>query len=443
MRPEARAALVDVLERVPGNPSGQHRFAREARRLLDDARDVVAEHLGARPGEIVFTSGGTEADNLAITGSGVATGGRPICLATDHHAVLHPVLAAGGETVAVDRFGVVDLDDLARCLGRPDAPGRPDAGRPGLGGRPEAGDRPGGAGRVDRGRDPVPTLVSMALANNEVGTIQPIDEVADALGRLAPDAVLHLDAVAAVAWTDIARLTAPARLISVSGHKVGGPKGIGALVVRGGTPLSAQLLGGGQERELRSGTPNVAGAVALAAALAATAAERPAMVTRVTTLQARLLDGLAAAIPGLVATGRPVDAASSLDGAGRPAERIASAAASAGLPNIVHVCVPGVEREALLFLLDQAGVFASAGSSCASGALEPSHVLEAMGIEPFVAEGALRLSLGWSSTPADVDHALAVIPAAVERLRGDLHRSTAAMRDAIGAGPAPTTAVLR
>ncbi|MCU1356680.1 MAG: putative cysteine desulfurase, partial [Acidimicrobiales bacterium] len=198
MRPEAHAAMVEVLERAPGNPSGQHRVAREARRLLDDARDVVADVLGARPGEIVFTSGGTEADNLAITGSVSATGGRPICLATDHHAVLHPVLAAGGETVAVDRLGVVDLDDLARRVGR-------------------AGDADGsGDGdRADRGAGPVPCVVSLALANNEVGTMQPVAEVAEVLRRLAPDAVLHLDAVAAVAWTDVARLAAPARLISV------------------------------------------------------------------------------------------------------------------------------------------------------------------------------------------------------------------------------------
>ena len=367
MRPEAVAAMVEVLERVPGNPSGQHRGAREARRLLDDARDVVARHLGCRPNEVVFTSGGTEADNLAVTGSvsgpdGVR--GLPVCLATDHHAVLHPVQAAGGRTVVVGPDGVVDLDDLARVLAETDDVG----------------------------------VVSVALVNNEVGTLQPLEAIAAVVRSAAPDASLHVDAVAAAAWLDLAEACAGADLVSISGHKVGGPKGIGALAVRHGVDLEPILLGGSQEWELRAGTPNLAGAIALAAALEATAAERSALVARVGALTDRLRRELVASVPDLVVTG-------AIDGI--DPERV---------PNIVHACVPWVEREALLFLLDQAGVLASAGSSCASGAMEPSHVLEAMGVDPHVAGGALRFSLGWSSTEADVDAAVRATVDAVAQL---------------------------
>lgn len=376
MRPEAVAAVVEVLERVPGNPSGQHRWAREARRRLDDARDAVAHHLGCRPGEVVFTSGGTEADNLAVTGSVGATGGVPLCLATDHHAVLRPVGAAGGLAVAVGADGSVDLDDLSRRCAELAASGRAVA------------------------------VVSAALANNEVGTVQPFGALAEVVRRAAPEASIHADAVAATAWIDVADLVAPAGLVSISGHKVGGPKGIGALVVRDGTPLAPILRGGGQEREHRSGTQDVAGAVGMAAALAATAADRAARVPRVETLRDRLLTGLQATIPGLVVT----------------------AAGARCVANVAHLCIPGVEREELLFLLDREGVAASAGSSCASGALEPSHVLEAMAVDPHLAGGALRLSLGWNSTDADVDLALDVVPRVVAGLRGHLDRSAAALQ---------------
>ncbi|MBX3312904.1 MAG: cysteine desulfurase [Actinobacteria bacterium] len=362
MRPEALAAMVPVLQDGFGNPSGAHRWAREARRMLDDARDVVAAAVGAEPSEVVFTSGGTEADNLAVAGVTEATGRRPLCSAVEHHAVLRAIEAVGGTTVPVHPDGSLDLDAL----------------------RAQLHEAPVG-------------LVSVMLANNETGIVADLDAVGAVLAEVTPGAVLHTDAVAAAPWLDLPDRCRPAALVTLSGHKVGGPKGIGALVVRAGTPLVARQVGGGQERERRSGTPDVAGAVGFAAALAVTVAERGATVRRVESLRDRLVAGLRATVPGLVVVS-PDD----------PAARTAGTAL---------VAVPGLSREALVFLLDQGGVAASWGSSCASGATEPSHVLGAMGVAPEAAEGSLRLSLGWCTTAEEVDHALAVIPAAVAQLR--------------------------
>jgi cysteine desulfurase len=349
----------DVHGALLGNPTGAHAPARAARRVVDEARDVVAEALGCRPGEVVFTGGGTEADNLAVTGVLAALGGTAVCSAVEHAAVLRPVLAAGGRTAPVTPGGLLDLDALASVL------------------------------------DAEVTLVSVMLVNNEVGTVQPLAAVAEVVARHAPRAVLHTDAVQAVPWSDVAAEASPAALVSVSAHKVGGPQGVGALVVREGTPLRAQLLGGGQERERRSGTSNVAGIAGFAAALAATTAGRDATVARVSRLRDRLADGLLAAVPGCRETG----------------ERTTKVAGTC------HVLLEGVESEALLVLLDQDGICASAASSCASGALEPSHVLAAMGLSPREAGGSLRLSLGATTVDADVDRALACIPGAVARLR--------------------------
>ncbi|MCU1498350.1 MAG: putative cysteine desulfurase [Acidimicrobiales bacterium] len=369
LRPEAVAAMDRVRGEVFGNPSGSHRWARDARRLLDDARDVVAEAVGAHPTEVVFTSGGTEADNLAITGVLAARGGRALCSAVEHHAVLEPVRAGGGRTVAVDRLGRVDLEALAVALDEAST------------------------------SEPV-SVVSVMLANNELGTVQSLAPLRAILDERCPSAVFHTDAVAAAPWLDLTVHAAAADLVSLSAHKLGGPQGIGALVVRRGTPLAPLLRGGGQEHERRSGTPNVAGAVGFAAALAATVAERSATVARVERLRSRLVDGLAA-VPDAVVTS-PVHAADRT-------------------PATIQLCFPGVEREALLFLLDQAGVGASWGASCSSGATEVSHVLAALGVAAELATGALRLSLGWSSTDADVDAALVAVPAAVAQLRGPGH----------------------
>lgn len=370
LRPAAVAAMAAAFD-VVGNPSGQHRWARQARRLLDDARDQVAEVLGASPGEVVFTSGGTEADGLAVAGATAALGAPPLCLATDHHAVLEPVHAAGGAVVGVDGAGRVDLAELARL----------------------ATDRPVG-------------VVSVALANNEIGVVQDLAAIRDVLDRVAARSVLHTDAVAATAWLDVAQRAQAADLISISGHKVGAPTGIGALVVRGGVPLAAQLLGGGQERERRAGTQNLAGAVALGAALAASATARAEEVARVSRLRDRLVAELLARSPAIAATVPP-------------------SAGAEVVANIAHLGVRGVHREALLFRLDEHGVAAAAGSSCASGALEPSHVVAALGVAADRREGSLRLSLGWTTTDAEIDHAVAVIADAAADLQGTARGSAA------------------
>jgi cysteine desulfurase len=242
------------------------------------------------------------------------------------------------------------------------------------------------------------TLVALMTANNELGTVQPVAEAVEVVRRRAPRAVVHTDAVQAAGWLDLTTTVAGADLIAISSHKVGGPQGVGALVARPGVPLRPLLLGGGQERELRSGTHNVAGIVGMAAALRAAAVERDDSAARVAALRDRLADGLLADIPGAVETG----------GAGRTHR----------LPGCLHLCIPGIESEALLFLLDEAGVCASAASACASGAHQASHVLAAMGVGTELAAGAVRLSLGWTTTGEDVDHALRVIPDAVAHLRG-------------------------
>ncbi|HET6953330.1 MAG TPA: cysteine desulfurase family protein [Acidimicrobiales bacterium] len=360
LRPEARAAMDPWLGRCFGNPSGAHRVARAARQAVDEARDVVAAAVGCRPGDVVFTSGGTEADNLAVRGVHAARPGPVLCSAVEHEAVLRPVEAVGGRTVPVDGRGVVDLDALAAVL------------------------------------PPDTTLVSVMAANNEVGTVQPVAAVAEVVRARVPGASVHVDAVQAAAWLALPERLAGVDLVSLSGHKVGGPQGVGALVVRPGTPLRPLALGGGQERELRSGTHDVAGIVGFGAALAAVLAGRERTAARVRALRDRLADGLLAAVPGAVETGPGRD------------DR---------LPGALHLCVPGVESEPLLFLLDEAGVCASAASACASGAQQASHVLAAMGVPRVQAAGALRLTLGWSSTEADVDRVLATVPAAAARLR--------------------------
>ncbi|HET9292475.1 MAG TPA: aminotransferase class V-fold PLP-dependent enzyme, partial [Actinomycetes bacterium] len=266
LRPEAVAAMSPWLGDRFGNPSGAHRVARAARQAVDEARDVVAAAAGCRPGDVVFTGGGTEADNLAVLGSHAARPGPVLCSAVEHEAVLTPVAAVGGRTVAVDPAGAVDLDALAAALTR----------------------------------DTV--LVSVMAANNEVGTVQPLAEVAEVVRRRAPGAAVHADAVQAAAWVDLPPLVAGAALVSLSSHKVGGPQGVGALVVRPGTPLRARAVGGGQERELRSGTHNVAGIVGFAAALGVVLATRDEAAARVRALADRLADGLVAAVPGATET---------------------------------------------------------------------------------------------------------------------------------------------
>jgi cysteine desulfurase len=340
LRPEALEAMLPFLTEHFGNPSGSHSVSRRAKQAIEEARDVVAAGLGCRPAEVVFTGGGTEADNLALFGA--SRGGTVVCSDVEHHAVLHSVQALGGR--------VVPVADIAGAATNANA-----------------------------------ALVSMMLVNNETGVIYDL-----------PDApLLHTDAVAAFPWVDVASAAAQADLVSVSAHKFGGPKGVGALVVRGRARVQPLLHGGGQEADRRSGTHNVAGIVGMAAAMAATVETRAATVERVGKLRDRLADGLLTAIPGAVETG---DRARKIAGN-------------------CHLRFPGVESESLLVLLDDAGVCASAGSACASGAIEPSHVLTAMGVPRDEALSSVRLSLGATTTDADIDLALKAIPDAVARLR--------------------------
>ena len=365
MRHEAIEAMRPFLDEQFANPSGSHRFSRSARRAVDEARDDVAAVLGCAPGEVVFTSGGTESDNAAIFGAVRRHGGVAVCSAAEHHAVLHCVEHLGGEVVRVDRNGLIDLDALASVLAAVSA----------------RNDRVG--------------VVSVMAVNNEVGSITPMRDVARAVRAGAPGAVLHSDAVQAACWLDVRDIVLVTDVVSFSAHKFGGPKGMGVMVQKSGITLEPLIMGGGQERDRRSGTTNVAGIVATAAALRATVEQRDAEIQRVGALKERLVAGITSQLPDVMQT-------------------VPSQHSVAG---IAHFCIADVESEALLFLLDEANVCASAASACASGAMEPSHVLRAMGVEPRFAKGALRLSLGHTTTVADVERAIEVVVASVRRLR--------------------------
>jgi cysteine desulfurase len=361
MHAAAVEAMMPYLADVYANPSGSHRFARRARQAVDESRDTVASAVGCAPNEVVFTGCGTESDNMAIAGAIARLGGTAVCPAVEHHAVLHPVEQLGGRTVAVDHTGHVDLDALAEVL-----ESTPDV-----------------------------TIVSVMAVNNEVGTITDLAEVAAVVRRRAPGALLHTDAVQSACWLDLREITPHVDLLSLSAHKFGGPKGVGVLIERGGPKVAPLIIGGGQERERRSGTHNTAGIVATAVALDITDRERPSEVRRLGALRDSLVSGLQDRLDDVIET--------------VPADRKVAGSA--------HVCIAGLESEALLYLLDEADLCASAASACASGAMEPSHVLAAMGVERSLALGALRLSLGHTTTGADVDRAIDVIGAAVVQLR--------------------------
>jgi len=357
-----------------GNPSGSHAVARAARQAIDEARDKVAAFLGTAPGDVVFTSGGTEAANLAVLGRAGATAGPVVVSAIEHHAVLQAAQAAERlfgspvRVVEVGNDGIVDLHALAAALDR------------------------------------TVSIVSVQLVNNEVGTVQPLSEVARLVGRRAPGAVLHTDAVQAPPWLDVARLAAGADMVSISAHKFGGPQGVGALAFRRPVVLEPLIYGGPQERERRAGTHNVAGIVGMAAALEAAGQQRVVACERARKLRDKLRAGLLASIPAAHET----------------------APGQEKLPGHCHLLIDGVESEALLVLLDEYGVAASAGSACASGAMEPSHVLVAMGYSAEAALGALRLTIGHTTSEADVALALRAVPAAVSRLGGSVMPAMAA-----------------
>ena len=372
LRSEALEAMLPYLTAEFGNPSSMHRVGQEARKGLDDARQTVAQVLDCRPSEVVFTSGGTEADNTAIKASALAlqsTGNHIITTAIEHHAVLHAchqMERFGFEVtyLPVNRDGLVDPDDVVQAI-------------------------------TDR-----TVLVSVMYANNETGTMLPVAEIAHGVkGRareLGRTIVVHTDAVQAAGYLDLSTTTLDVDLLSLSAHKFYGPKGVGALYVRRGTPFMPLMAGGGQEREHRSGTENIPGIVGCARALQLAAEEREQETPRVGALRDRLVGGLQELLPGVLLNGH----------------------ATKRLPNNVNVSLPGVEAEPLLMGLDLAGVCASSGSACSTGSLEPSHVLTALGRTAEIARSSLRFTLGRKNTAEDVETLLQVLPDLVRRLQG-------------------------
>ena len=366
VRDEVRAAMDPFLGPRFGNPSSAHRWGREARAALDEARERVARCLGARADEVCFTSGGTEGDNLAIFGPWRARrqSGRRVVVTTavEHKAVLaavHHVAGDGGEEriLPVDRHGMVELDAFAAAL-----------------------------------RDDV-AVCSIMWVNNETGVVQPVPE----LGARAKTsgAVFHTDAVQAFGKLPIDVATLPIDLLTLSGHKIGAPKGIGAIYIRRGTPLEPLFYGGAQDRGRRPGTENVAAAVGLAVAAELTVGEHGTECARVGALRDAFEARLLAAVPDAVIHGH-------------------------GAPRAPHVCnvsVPGVDAESLLMALDLQGIAASGGSACQTGNSAPSHVLTAMGLSPELAAGAVRLSFGCLSTSEQVDRIATIFPKLVARVR--------------------------
>jgi len=354
-----------------GNPSSIYLEGQEARRAVDAARKTIADLLGASPKEIVFTSGGTESDNAAIRGAAFAQrargrGNHIVTTAIEHHAVLHTVEQLEREGfratyLPVDRDGVVSLDALAEAVG------------------------------------PETIVVSIMTANNEVGTIQPVAEAARIARERNPRVVVHTDAVQAAGSLDITPAKLGVDLLSLAGHKIYGPKGIGLLYIKNRTPWQPFILGGSQEKERRAGTENVPGIVGLAVAMQLAWQERDALNAHVSRLRNRLLFELPERIPDTVITG-PSD----------PERR---------LPNNFSCCFRNVEGESVLLALDMADIAASSGSACTTGALEPSHVLTAMGIDRDLAHASLRLTLGRHTTDAEIDRVLDVLPGIVQKLR--------------------------
>lgn len=371
MAPAAVRAMTEELTRT-GNPSSLHGSGRAARRVVEDARELIAARLGAAPYEVVFTSGGTEADNLAVKGPFWARAGRTgrertgVVTSTIEHVAVRAAAGwlartAGAELsqVAVDERGRLDLGSLRAAL------------------------------------TPRTAVVSVVWANNEVGTLQPVDRVAEA--ARAVGAVAHSDAVQAVGHVPVDFSASGLDLLTVTAHKLGGPYGIGALLARREAPLAPVLHGGGQEREVRSGTLNPAATAGFAAAVEVAVASQEAELARLAALREALIAGALAQVPG-----------TELNGSADLAET---------LPGVANLGFDGCDAATLLMLLDAAGVDCSTGSACSSGVAQPSHVLLAMGRSAQQARSALRFSLGSTSTAADVAALLAVLPEAVHRAR--------------------------
>lgn len=367
VRPEVLEAMLPFLSTAWGNPSSSHRFGRTARAGFEQGKRELAQALGVAPNQVIFTSGGTEADNLAVIGCALAARAKGramhiVATAIEHKAVLaaaHAVVALGGEEtiLPVDRNGQVDLAALDAALTR------------------------------------TPSLVSVMWVNNETGVVQPMAEI----GRRckAAGVPLHSDAVQAYGKIAMDLDASGCTLLALSGHKLGAPKGIGALIVRDRQIIEAIIHGGGQQFGIRPGTENVAGAVAFGRAALLARQELDAHVGRIGTMRDALAARLLAAVIDVVVNAVEVERA----------------------PHVLSISVPGAEAESLLMHLDLAEVACSGGSACTTGAMEPSHVLVAMGLERALALGTIRFSLGHETTDADIDRVVEVFPGIVERAR--------------------------
>jgi cysteine desulfurase len=360
LRSEALEAMLPYLGGEFGNPSSPHSYGRRARAALDEAHERIAAQINAGPREIVLTSGGTEALNLALKGAawaGKTRGHRIVTSAVEHHAVLHSLQQLekfGFEIVElpVDRYGRVDPENVAGALNE----------------------------RT--------TVVAIQLANNEVGTLQPVEAIGKVVREKGPkDCLFVVDAVAGAAWLPIDVEAFSCDLLAIAGHKLDGPKGIGALYLRRGTHILAQQQGGTQERYRRAGTEDVAAAVGMGVAFELAVAERDATVKRVRKLRDRLR-GAMLAEDGVELTGHPRDR----------------------LPNLLSVVVGDADGASVVVKLDLEGIAASVGSACTTGSTDPSHVLTAMGYPEEEARGSLRISLGRSTTDEEIDEAVDVIP---------------------------------
>jgi cysteine desulfurase len=379
VRREVVDAMLPFLTESFGNPSSAHAYGRAARAALDDAHDRLATSLGVEAREVVFTSGGTEANNLALKGAawaGKARGHRIVTSSIEHHAVGHALRYLekfGFEIIElpVDRYGRVDPDQLETEL-------------------------------TDR-----TILVSIMLANNEVGTLQPLAEIAEKV-RSRKGILLHVDAIQAAPYVDLRLRELGVDLVSISGHKFEGPKGIGAVYIKHGTHILAQQHGGEQERHRRAGTENVAGAVGLATAYGLCAAERGPTVKRLRAARERLTKAVLA-VPETELTGHPTER----------------------LPGLLSIIARGTDGAAVSLSLDLEGIATSVGSACTTGSTEVSHVLSAMGFPEDEARGALRLSLGRTTTDEEVATASEVVP----RVIASMQVGTASVaRDPLGQG---------
>ena len=371
VRPEVVEAMLPYFSENFGNPSSIYEMAQQSRGAVDQARRTVARVLGCRTSEVVFTSGGTESDNAAIKGVATALrniGNHVITSSIEHHAVLHAChqLEQFGFDVTylpVDEFGLVDPEDVARAV-------------------------------TER-----TTLVSIMLANNEIGTIQPIADISSAVDQKARGIgrkiYVHTDAVQAVGAIDVNVRDLGVDLLSLSGHKLHGPKGVGALYIKRGTPFEPLILGGGQEREKRSGTENVPSIVGLAEAMRLAEVERSATAPQLASLRDKIISSIHERIPDAKLNGHPVRR----------------------LPNNVNISFESVEGEPILLGLDFAGICASSGSACSSASLEPSHVLTAIGLPADLAQGSLRITIGRETTAEDMEYMIETLTNLVGRLR--------------------------